>query len=107
LVLQHGFTDSLDTWYDLGYVDALKREHKLVLIDARGHGASDKPHQTSAYTNEARANDVVEMKIAADRASAHVVLKAPKPYVVDSCRSGVAASAIHNTREYPIFQAPE
>ena len=24
LVLQHGFTDSLETWYELGYVDALK-----------------------------------------------------------------------------------
>jgi hypothetical protein len=25
LVMQHGFTDSLETWYELGYVDALKR----------------------------------------------------------------------------------
>jgi pimeloyl-ACP methyl ester carboxylesterase len=24
LVLQHGFTDSLETWYELGYVEALK-----------------------------------------------------------------------------------
>ena len=48
MVLQHGFTDSLETWYELGYVDALKREHQLILVDARGHGASDKPHDTSA-----------------------------------------------------------
>jgi pimeloyl-ACP methyl ester carboxylesterase len=61
LVLQHGFTDSLETWYELGYVDALKREHQLILIDARGHGASDKPHHTSAYTNEARATDIVSV----------------------------------------------
>ena len=41
LVLQHGFSDSLQTWYELGYVDALKPENRLILVDARGHGASD------------------------------------------------------------------
>jgi len=61
LVLQHGFTDSLETWYELDYVDALKREHQLILVDARGHGASDKPHDTSAYSNEARATDVASV----------------------------------------------
>jgi alpha/beta hydrolase fold len=55
LILQHGFTDSLETWYELGYVGALSRERQLILVDARGHGASDKPHHTAAYTNEARA----------------------------------------------------
>ena len=45
LVLQHGFTDSLETWYDTGYVNGLKRQYWLILIDARGHGASDKPHE--------------------------------------------------------------
>jgi len=23
LVMQHGYTDSMETWYELGYVDAL------------------------------------------------------------------------------------
>jgi pimeloyl-ACP methyl ester carboxylesterase len=23
LVIQHGFTDSMETWYEIGYVDAL------------------------------------------------------------------------------------
>jgi pimeloyl-ACP methyl ester carboxylesterase len=59
LVLQHGFSDSLESWYDLGYVDALKREHQLILVDARGHGASDKPHQTAAYAKELQAADIV------------------------------------------------
>lgn len=44
VVLQHGFTDSLESWYELGYVDALKTDYKLILVDARGHGASEKPH---------------------------------------------------------------
>jgi pimeloyl-ACP methyl ester carboxylesterase len=59
LILQHGFTDSLESWYELGYVDDLKREHQLILIDARGHGGSDKPRQSLAYTSELRASDVV------------------------------------------------
>jgi pimeloyl-ACP methyl ester carboxylesterase len=47
LALQHGFTDSLENWYDLVYVNALKQDYRLILVDARGHGASDKsqdPH---------------------------------------------------------------
>ena len=59
LVLQHGFTDSLQTWYDLGYVEALKAGHRLILIDARGHGASDKPHEPKAYRSERNAANVV------------------------------------------------
>lgn len=34
LVLQHGFTDSLQTWYDLGYVNVLKSDYQLILVDA-------------------------------------------------------------------------
>lgn len=59
LVLQHGFTDSLQTWYELGYVDALKPDYRLILVDARGHGASDKPHKPEAYGPECYAGDVV------------------------------------------------
>lgn len=59
LVLQHGFTDSLTSWYDLGYVDPLKRDYMLILIDARGHGDSDKPHDTAAYPMERRVADIV------------------------------------------------
>ena len=44
LVLQHGFTDSLETWYETGYVEGPKTDYRLILIDARGHGASDKLH---------------------------------------------------------------
>jgi pimeloyl-ACP methyl ester carboxylesterase len=58
LVLQHGFTDSLETWYDLGYVEALKSNYRLILIDARGHGASDKPHEPDAYERERNVADI-------------------------------------------------
>jgi len=59
LVLQHGFTQSIEDWYECGYVDALKRDYRLLLVDARGHGGSDKPHDTEAYSLDSRAGDVV------------------------------------------------
>jgi pimeloyl-ACP methyl ester carboxylesterase len=59
LVLQHGYSDSLESWYDLGYVNALKAVYQVILIDARGHGASDKPHQTAQYTRRLQAADIV------------------------------------------------
>jgi pimeloyl-ACP methyl ester carboxylesterase len=59
LVLHHGTMGSGPDWIDLGYVDALKDRHKVILIDARGHGRSDKPHDPAAYDLPLRAADVV------------------------------------------------
>jgi pimeloyl-ACP methyl ester carboxylesterase len=59
LVLQHGFTDSLMVWYERGYVDALRHIYRLILIDARGHHLSDKPHEEEAYAEDRFAADVV------------------------------------------------
>jgi len=61
LVIQHGFTDSIQTWYELGYVDALKPDNRLILVDARGHGASDKPHDPESYKPECNVADVVSV----------------------------------------------
>ncbi len=58
LVLQHGFTRSLEGWRDSGYVDALKDDYELILIDARGHGKSDKPHDPADYALDKRAADI-------------------------------------------------
>src|SRR5690349_5576708 len=59
LVLQHGSAGSLGDWRELGYVEALKQANRLILIDARGHGESDKPHDVAAYDIALRASDVV------------------------------------------------
>ncbi len=59
LVLHHGTMGSGPDWVDLGYVEALKDRHRLILIDARGHGRSDKPHDPAAYDLRLRAADVV------------------------------------------------
>lgn len=59
LVLQHGLTGYLESWRERGYTDALGSDYRLILIDARGHGKSDKPHEPAAYVRELRAADVV------------------------------------------------
>ncbi|MCX6093851.1 MAG: alpha/beta hydrolase [Candidatus Bipolaricaulota bacterium] len=59
LLLHHWTFSSLDAWYELGYVDALAPEFRLVLLDSRGHGKSDAPHDEAAYRPEPRVADVV------------------------------------------------
>lgn len=59
LVFQHGITGYLESWRERGYTEVLGGDHRLILIDARGHGRSDKPHEPSAYVRELRAADVV------------------------------------------------
>ena len=59
LVLLHGLSEDLEWWRDYGYVESLKKDYKLILIDARGHGASDKPHNPDAYKLELFVNDIV------------------------------------------------
>ena len=59
LVIQHGFSDSMETWYELGYVATLQHHYRLILVDARGHGHSDKPHDPEAYGMEQIAGDIV------------------------------------------------
>lgn len=71
LVLQHGFTGSLHNWYDRGYVEALGSEYRLILVDARGHGLSDKPHDPVAYRVALHAADVVAVLDSLGLTSAH------------------------------------
>jgi len=59
LVLQHWSLATMESWYDYGYVSALKNDYRLVLLDARGHGASDKPHRLEAYELKKRVEDIV------------------------------------------------
>lgn len=59
LVLISGFSQARRVWHDAGHVDALVAlGRKLILVDPRGHGDSDKPHDPAAYTPEAEARDV-------------------------------------------------
>src|SRR5262249_15070387 len=59
LVFGHGITSSSDIFYERGYVAALKPKYRLVLIDFRGHGQSDKPHDPASYEAKVFASDIV------------------------------------------------
>jgi pimeloyl-ACP methyl ester carboxylesterase len=59
LVLHHWSLATMNDWYDYGYVSALQNDYRLILLDARGHGASDKPHRPEAYKLGKRVKDVV------------------------------------------------
>ena len=71
LVLQHGLTSSILRWYEFGFVDALKTDYRLLLIDARGHGDSDKPHDAEAYDQKLMASDVIAVLDAENIDRAH------------------------------------
>jgi len=59
LVLQHGTSQSLEDWYSYGYVQGLKGDYQLVLVDHRGHGRSGKPHDSKSYGLDKSVNDIV------------------------------------------------
>jgi len=44
VVFIHGFGASMDTWRFLA--DGLKEEYRLVFLDLKGHGYSDRPHDS-------------------------------------------------------------
>jgi pimeloyl-ACP methyl ester carboxylesterase len=59
LVLQHWSLATMESWYEYGFVSALKKDFRLILLDARGHGASDKPHRLEAYELKKRVEDII------------------------------------------------
>ena len=59
LVLLHGLSDSQWGLRALGYVEPLKERFRVVLIDMRGHGYSDKPRDPAAYAPTLLAGDVL------------------------------------------------
>jgi pimeloyl-ACP methyl ester carboxylesterase len=59
LILAHGMTGNLTAWRGYGFAEQLKQDVTVILLDARGHGKSDKPHQWEAYRYERMAEDVV------------------------------------------------
>jgi pimeloyl-ACP methyl ester carboxylesterase len=61
LVLMHGGARSLQVWRRLGVTEALRERYRLILPDARGHGSSDKPHDSDAYDLRTMASDVVSV----------------------------------------------
>lgn len=58
VLFQHGLGSSHATWRDRGYVEALGDRYQLIMVDARGHGLSDKPHDVAPYRKARRVLDI-------------------------------------------------
>jgi pimeloyl-ACP methyl ester carboxylesterase len=71
IVFIPGFLGTLEDWRDSGYDKALRDDYRLILVDPRGRGGSDRPHEPDDYTFELMVQDIVavldDMKI--DKAS--------------------------------------
>jgi pimeloyl-ACP methyl ester carboxylesterase len=72
VVLIHGGFSSAESWAQSGLIAALDDEYRVVVLDLRGHGKSEKPHEVGAYGNRF-VEDVIRLldHLAIDRA--HVV----------------------------------
>ncbi len=60
VMMVHGFASSTrDNWVNTGWVRDLQRAgYRVLALDQRGHGASDKPHEPADYTLRQLAGDV-------------------------------------------------
>ena len=63
VVLIHGFASNrAENWRRLGWYGAFERRGtRVVALDLRGHGESDKPHEAAAYDRAAMAGDILAL----------------------------------------------
>lgn len=61
VVMLHGFTASAQTnWVDTGWFERLTRcGRRVIALDARGHGESDKPHDSDYYPSHRMMEDSI------------------------------------------------
>lgn len=72
VVLIHGYTGTAQgNWFSNGVAEALAKNHRVVAIDCRGHGKSEKPRDPAKYGPQ-MAKDVLEMMDHLNITKAHV-----------------------------------
>lgn len=60
VLLVHGFIVNSNSWKHTALYDSLLAVgNKVILIDLRGNGKSDKPHNDEAYANDAETKDII------------------------------------------------
>ena len=67
----HGLTVPSQIFHDAGYVEALRGQYRVVLLDFRGHGQSEKPGDATAYRWNLLAGDVIAGLDALDLETVH------------------------------------
>ena len=72
VVMIHGYTANSEwKWIKSGIAQALAADRRVIAVDARGHGKSEKPHDPARY-GPRMARDVVEVMDALGVQRAHV-----------------------------------
>jgi pimeloyl-ACP methyl ester carboxylesterase len=72
VVLIHGYTANAEgKWLKSNIAQTLAKTHRVIAIDARGHGRSDKPHDPAKY-GPRMATDVIELLDHLKIAQAHI-----------------------------------
>ena len=66
VLLLGGAFGTLEAWHELGYVEELSRERRVIVMDLRGHGRSDAPHDAAMYGWPKNATDALAVLEAAD-----------------------------------------
>lgn len=59
VVLVHGFSQTHAAWLQTPLYEDLVRDHRVIAVDLRGHGDSDKPHDPTAYGPNLRSDLVM------------------------------------------------
>jgi len=73
IVLIHGYTSNVErSWMDTGVFANLVKDYRVIALDCRGHGKSDKPRDPRAYGGE-MGQDVVRLLDLLKIARAHIV----------------------------------
>jgi pimeloyl-ACP methyl ester carboxylesterase len=70
ILLTHGYSATSQMW--AGQVEALSKDHRLVVWDMRGHGQSDSPDDPALYSEPATVADMAALLDAVGAATAIV-----------------------------------
>jgi alpha/beta hydrolase fold len=75
VVMIHGFSGTSQGWKNgFLYTNLLKAGFKVIILDLRGNGLSDKPHTDEAYENDAEAKDIIGLMTSLNIAKYNLVL---------------------------------
>jgi pimeloyl-ACP methyl ester carboxylesterase len=62
VVLVHGFASTTEhNWGGTGWIAVLSEKYRVIALDVRGHGLSDKPHSPEAYGYAGMGADVTRL----------------------------------------------
>jgi pimeloyl-ACP methyl ester carboxylesterase len=66
ILLLHGGGGSRADWHTRGYATRLAKEFRVIPVDLRGHGESDKPCDPACYSTEKMGQDILAVADACD-----------------------------------------